>query len=459
MVCTLARSNIRSLLLMDYLTIQADKHALSFTYLITNELLLSILFTAMILYTEASTTIINHTFGDVTIVEGAIDGLVTTGSGHTITPTTWLDTDSAENVSHAMTFSPAVGYDGLFFSETEVRIFSHVTRSFVNSILCILGFIGNSLGVGVLLRQAKQHKLSIFWYLCGLTLTDIIFLGLGIIDSIPRVVQAFDLAVAKYLMAHFRLGLGYFDNIFLHSARFIVLVMSCERLISVMKPLHVKETWFAKFPVRIIVSCVLFNAIFALPILINATVVTKHVKNTTEYIFTFTNYNTFMAHWWVAEAIVHSFVPTMLLIIINLAIPFQLYRSSNKLRAALNKDASSQQGKVTATVMTITLMYIFLSVPLIIAKVLQYVNPEFNMNGRHRLFFWFFADLGKCLAYINAANDFLIYFLVSNNYRAVFKAMYCSGCSEKSRARKTNDATGTGGTETSKAALTTSVSG
>ena len=318
----------------------------------------------------------------------------------------------------------------LAISENDVKQFSYITRTILNPIICLVGFVSNSLGVGVLKTQAKQQKLSIFWYLFALTIADIMFLGQGIIDSIPRlghVFGVFDTDLSKYLMAHFRTGLAFFDLTFLHSARYIVVVMSFERLISVTNPLHVKSTWFAKYPMRIVVFCVIFNALIALPMLIFATVITRQSGNTTEYIFTFKHYDEFMSHWWIVEATFHSFVPMLFLVPINIAIPIKLYKAS-KFASALNRDIASQQKKVTCTVMAITILYIFLTIPFLVMKILQYVDPDFNMQGRYRLYFWFIADLGRCLGYLNAANDFLVYFVVSNNYRSLFKAKYCRSC-------------------------------
>ena len=131
----------------------------------------------------------------------------------------------------------------------------------------------------------------------------------------------------------------------------------------------------------------------------------------------------------------HSFVPTLFLVPVSVAIPLQLYRAS-KLNLTLNNNISKQQKKVTITVMAITTLYIFLSIPFVVSKILQNVDPDFNMQGRYRLYFWFIADLGRCLGYLNAANDFLVYFIVSNYYRMVFKAMYCQSCGGKAVIRR-----------------------
>ena len=333
----------------------------------------------------------------------------------------------------------------LGMSEAGVLKFSSILRTYVMPAIGLLGLIGNCLGAGVLRMQAKQQKLSIFWYLLALTSIDVLFLACAVIDGIPFNVQTFDKELSKYLIAHFRLGLSYIDVNCIHTARYFVVVMSCERLISVVRPLHVKNTWFAKHPKRISLACIIFNAIFLLPVPLNATVVLTDSGNTTDYAFTFKNYENFMAPWWVAEAVIHSFIPMAILVPVNIALPIFINRASRKLRASRNasqQESSSQQGKVTATVLVITINYIILSIPLVAAKWFQFISPEFNLHGRYRLVFWFFADVGKCLAYVNAANDFPIFFLVSRNYRAVFKNMYCGKCSGKS-AKKHSDRSST----------------
>ena len=351
--------------------------------------------------------------------------LATTETSHTMSSAT------TDNVSTP--FNETIKKDSpspLAISEADVKQFSYVTRTIMTPIICLFGFVSNSLGVGVLKTQARQQQLSIFWYLFALTITDIMFLGQGLIDSIPRlgyVLGVFNADRSKYLMAHFRTGLAFFDMTFLHSARYIVTVMSFERLISIMSPLHVKNTWFAKYPMRIVIGCVIFNALIALPMLIFATVLTRQNGNTTEYIFTFKHYDEFMSRWWIVEAAFHNFAPMLFLVPINIAIPIKLYRAS-KFVSALNRNISSQQRKVTITVMAITILYILLTIPLLVLKILQYVDPDFNMQGRYRLYFWFIVDLGRFLGYLNAANDFLVYFVVSNNYRSVFKAIYCQSC-------------------------------
>ena len=375
--------------------------------------------------TDLLETILNSTEGAETLLTTPSDAY-----GGTVNASAVFDS-ATDNSTFLPTTTTGVAMTVMGLTEPDVLKFSNILRTYVMPAIGLVGLIGNCLGVGVLRIQARQQKMSIFWYLLALTSIDVVFLACAIIDGIPFNVKAFDKQLSKYLIAHFRLGLSYIDVNCIHTARYFVVVMSCERLISVARPFHVKETWFAKHPKRISVACLLFNAIFLLPVPINATVVQIHSGNTTDYAFAFKNYENFMAPWWLAEAVVHSFIPMAILVPVNIALPIFFYKASQKLRASKTQKENSQQGKITATVLVITINYIILSIPLVAAKWFQFIGPDYSLHGRYRLVFWFFADVGKCLAYINAANDFLIFFLVSKNYRAVFKKMYCGRWSSK----------------------------
>ena len=90
------------------------------------------------------------------------------------TSTTLTDFFTTENYKYTTLFPTENEYFPAIPAQ-DVKIFSHITRSFINPCLGIVGFVGNILGVGVLWRQARKQKLSIFWYLCALTIADVMF--------------------------------------------------------------------------------------------------------------------------------------------------------------------------------------------------------------------------------------------------------------------------------------------
>ena len=312
--------------------------------------------------------------------------------------------------------------------EDFVKDFGFVATAIVTPVLCIIGIFGNSLGVGIIWRDMRRQKMSIHMYLFALILFDIIFLAISLVRVVPSIIEPTNRHLANYVDAHMKYIVIYLDMNFTYASRAMVFVMSCERLLSLVKPLHVKNMWLGKYPVRIITICFTFNALFLMPVPINSEVVLLPVGNSSEYIFRFKNYKTFMASYWLIQVIVQEIIPILSLIIINIAIPVQFYRISKERLSSLTINQHSmgkQQKKLTVTVMIITAMYILLSLPMIVILCLQYVSPDYSTRGKYRLIFWFAVDITNLLSYVNAANDFLVYFLVSNKYRALFKKRLC----------------------------------
>jgi len=76
-------------------------------------------------------------------------------------------------------------------------------------------------------------------------------------------------------------------------------------------------------------------------------------------------------------------------------------------------------------VLYITIFYFLFSIPDIFIKTRPYFNKEYNFSDKYRSSFWMVSDLSNIFSYLSAANDFIIYILVSDHYRRIFKNMYC----------------------------------
>ncbi|MEW8548624.1 MAG: hypothetical protein AB2693_34415, partial [Candidatus Thiodiazotropha sp.] len=85
---------------------------------------------------------------------------LTTATGYESNTSTVLLHFSTESL---LTSSPSSVSEESYkpgISEDTVKNFNTATKAFINPVLCLLGFVGNSLGDGVLLRQARTQKLS-----------------------------------------------------------------------------------------------------------------------------------------------------------------------------------------------------------------------------------------------------------------------------------------------------------
>ena len=362
------------------------------------------------------------------VTTGQIPGLINT----TLPEDIDTSTEMAGTVSVSL---PTEGGDASWslISPDFATGFSFITNAYVTPALCIVGLLCNSLGLNVLWKDVKQQKVSVYKYLLALVCFDITFLAISLIRVTPSIVGIFDLHLSKYIDSHMKLGIVYADMSFSYTAKGMILVMSCERLVSLVKPLHVKNMWLSKYPLTVIFVCFIFNAIFLLPVPINAEVVTLQDGNQTDYMFKFKNHEAFMKSYMIVQVVVQDFFPITCLVIINMAIPLQYYRITRKRLSTLNINSESvtdQQGKITITVLIITVLYILLITPTVVVKFLQFFDLNYSIHGKYRLVLWFAIDVNNLLSYINAANDFLVYFLVSNNNRNLLKRKFCGCCAQ-----------------------------
>lgn len=326
---------------------------------------------------------------------------------------------------------PAGEEDGPLFtlSKEAYENFGFISKLFVRPIICVLGLIGNLLGFGVLWKDTKQQKLSIYLYLCSLTSFDTAYLFVGLVRAIPQFIALYNDKEANYIEEHMKLGSIYVDMVLSHTTVAIIIVMSIERLMALVRPFTVKHAWIAKYPRRIIVLCFLFNIFFLLPYPIFFEVDYYDASNTTVYFLKFKESATeFMDKFMLLQTIVDFIIPECVLLFTNTAIAVMYSRTMRHRETTLNmmsQGLMNKQTKITAAVFLITFMYFLLSLPNLFIKLMAFVDPEYSFNGKYKLVFWLFIDISNLFTYINAANDFVIYILVSNHYRRVFLRMYC----------------------------------
>ena len=332
-----------------------------------------------------------------------------------------------------------------FFSQDSEEIFhdiitqdvvsnlSYISNTILTPVICAAGIICNSFSIGVIWYDVKERKMSVYLYLLALTVLDISLLIAGLVEMMPWVIRSVDIDLSQYLKAHMRLGTNYAAMTFKYASRAIICVLSWDRIISLVRPLHVvKRMWFEKYPFRVILICFLLNAIFQLPVVIKAEVISvPETGNTSGYMFQYKNDDNFMKIFKIVQVVIYDIFLMLYLIILSIIIPGKFYFATKKRKTKFDLNSQAKDKKqevVTLIVMVILTLYILLTTPSIVINILKLYNPSYNIHGKYRYIVFFLAEINDLLDYINAATDFLAYFLVSNRYRAVFKRKYCRCC-------------------------------
>lgn len=327
-----------------------------------------------------------------------------------------------------MSTSGADVNDKALFTITEESYekFSFLSNTCLTPLICALGLTGNCMGFGVL--RHEQRKLPVYVYMCALTFFDGAYLLVGLIRSIPRFLELSDKYLANAIETHEQLGSIYLDMVLAHTSTAMILVMSMERLLALVRPFTVKDMLISKYPLRVIALCLCVNLIFLLPYPICFEVQSyMGEENRTEYYLQFKpETQEFMDRYMVVQTTVDYYFPGVAILLINVAIPVAYSRTLREQSSTLQSAIGNQHTKITLTVLCITLMYFLLSLPNLFIKTLAFVEPGYSFDGKYQLAFWLFIDVSNLFAYLNAANDFVIYILVSKHYRKLFKTLYCS---------------------------------
>lgn len=319
-----------------------------------------------------------------------------------------------------------------FLTPESYERFAFISQIIVTPIICTLGIIFSALGLGVIWPDVKQQRMSIDTYLCALTISDIIYLAIGLVRTIPTILKNLHVENSGFVEEHMKRWMIYFDMVFSHTSLAMILVMSFERMMALVRPLQVRRTWFAKYPLRIVGSCVLINVVFLLPFIVYMEVGSRSSNNETIYFVQFKPaVKADMDRYMIAQTIIDYIIPAICLLIMNITIPIKYYKVAKLRKTTFNETTgsfTSRQMKITSTVLAVTVMYFLLSLPNLTVKILGFVDTDYSFDGKHKLVFWFAIDLSNLITYINAANDCVIYILVSDYYRSVFKKKYCKCC-------------------------------
>lgn len=341
------------------------------------------------------------------------------GFGQTTVPTVEV------NVSMGECYQP-------MFSITEENYhqMSFYINVIVTPVVCVFGVCGNVLGVGVLWTNSRQHRLTVYIYMCSLTLCDALYLFFGLLRSIPHIVKIYDAYRANFVEEHMKLGTIYIDVVLTYTSTHLVIVMAAERLYALIRPFTVKYCFLSRYPKTVISAIIALNMIFFVPLPLSFEVSSvTNIGHRTEYFLRFKpSSQPAMDRYMVIQTVVYNYIPAVILLVINISIPIA-YSGVFKSRRSdlrMTRDHGRRQIKITLMVLCITIMYLLFSLSDLFIKTLGFINSDYSFGGKYELVFWFFTDITNLLMYLNAANDFVIYILVSDHYRKILVRMYCS---------------------------------
>lgn len=308
--------------------------------------------------------------------------------------------------------------------------FGFYSNNIASPIIIFIGLFGNVIGFYIMLYDKQWKTMSIYVYMLALFIIDILYLLQSLIICTFTIIETFDWALANRFMVPFSFAGGFIDFFTFHVGSLFLFIMSIERLHALVSPFTFKQSKLSNFPFRIIFGVVIafFLLILPYPFCFYTEEFLDFYNNTFLLILTKPEMSEFNKHYGFVESILSLIYPIIMLLV-NFAIViafrrFQLRRQVN----LKNSSENNQQLKITIMVVCVTTLYVLLSVPKVFIQILTFVDDNYNFYGMYSPTFYFYMSLGDLFARLNAANDFIIYVLVSKRLRRLIRIRFCKSC-------------------------------
>ena len=298
-------------------------------------------------------------------------------------------------------------------------------------ILCVIGITGNSLCAIVLFHSRDKNAFST--YLKALTMSDIFLLFNGLLQFISKVLSSYLKESASLIASVTQLIISFGIGHFVWSlSSLLITVMAVERFVSVAFPFKIKVFVLEKHPRRVIAILFLIQVILRTP-----TVIWTEIKQYTDCATNNTMYHLEYREWSRDIVLRRGF--NYLLVVCDMLIPILTVLSMNtallvclkrrpKLTAAASKKGKAtgnvEQNKITVTLMILSVFYLISVIPYMTTYILVTLRPEFTLRSKEYYLYSVIINANILIVAFNAANDFVIYILSSNRFRAQFKTKY-----------------------------------
>ncbi len=318
-------------------------------------------------------------------------------------------------------------------SEAAVPYQNHQWYEIVIPAICLFGVIGNILNLIVLTHRRMQSCMddlekSATYGLISLAFSDMMFC----ITVFPHsfiLEHKVTTSTADAYQLYYKLYGVALINLFLMASTWLTVYMAINRYIVVVYPFQARWTLGTKKTILAILLVYIVSTSLTLPFFLHTRIrkcMTLEGSHMYEISSLWSLHNaetiTFYIRWiW---PILANFFPLVLLAFVNIRLIKELKVASiRRQNTCQGQVIQSSSHRVTLTLVIIVLMLLFLVSP---SEILRYINPYENMgNVGHVL-----SSFTNMFQIFNFAFNFILYCVVSKNFRQTTKSLFACCCSQ-----------------------------
>ena len=306
---------------------------------------------------------------------------------------------------------------------------SVTVRKICDPVLFLVGTIGNLLTI-LVLSQNKNRRTTTAIFLIFLAISDIMILFTSYFSEWLYVMWSFGFRQVNNVLCKLHVFLTYYS---LQFSSWTLVIVTCERVISVINPTKVKLICSRK---RGITGVIIMEVILAL---LNCHLLVGMVHEfnpyTKRYCAGITNeYREFLNDVWpVIDFCVTFALPLLFIAVGNTILIMKLSQVSRRRSHMVASDWKKNPSGLTVTLVIVNVVFIISMAPASIFLILFALAIETQDEEQITLAI-FKYDMVKILAGLNATLNFLLYFLSGYKFRADVKELF--GCKASSKPGK-----------------------
>ena len=313
-------------------------------------------------------------------------------------------------------------------SQRSVLDFDDILYELSYQAIIVVGVCGNILGITFLWYTNVRTSFHIF--LISLMINDVVYLLIVLTRSIFLLLLSFEKQLLQYNLRVALIYLKVIHILLFNTSAFIITSMSLERFVRVYFPFRRTCIGTRRFAIAAICVGFVLNIAVFIPQFILQDVPKSGASHINFSPFKLKNVNGSLAKVYPVVGITISrYIPATVAFLVNVFLLTKLLQRYRR-RAFIFANRESRKDRIrfddlgtTITLILITTFLLLSLVPAATAQILAQNYPELylNVNRKENAHYKFLMAFGKFVSALSAANDFVLYILLSRRSRVTLK--------------------------------------
>lgn len=331
---------------------------------------------------------------------------------------------------------------GFQLPDTEKTLLSqiqHYLTGICRLILCILGFIGNTMSIIVLTGKIYTAS-STYVYLIALAVSDSLLLVMALILSVNDIFKETmsDNRSVNDFIAYTVPYIPPLLNTFQTISIWLTLGFTVDRYIMICHPFQGVKLCSRKRAIFVVIGIYLLGFVYSLPLFFEKKNVIKQFGDVKIVGVAYTKFGSSQAYLSVVSLwsyLIFIFVvPCVILAVLNLNLILAVRESRRTERRMSLGTVTGQRNDTTVMLVAVVIVFLVCQLPALVSHTIWATNPtQFIHDGVMYQHLLIMLEISNFLVVLNSAINILLYYGFSKKFRKEFAASFCGLCLNQSK--------------------------